>query len=470
MFKIKSSALANFNVMLRRYIKRAFCIRKTKTYAVRKRSRMSAAIISTSFLIGLAVFSANFSIGYTVMVEDKVVGTVATKSEYYEVLDEVKTEVKEISDIEFAPKAEVFSVEIISKDDFTEKEELIDNIKATSEEMIEAFIVTSDSKFVVALNSESDANALVDAYLEKFKEGENIEVSYATEVKVEAGHAPKAEVLDLTAAQEKFSLGECVLHTVADEETTQSIAELYMVEEEKLVADNEISELAVGTTLKIYTENPIIPIKTVEYIDGEIDIPYEIIEREDSTIYEGQKRVEIQGVNGKKYLNAYITRVNGIVTQENIIASREIVSPTAEIVLVGTKTPPPSVGTKQFIMPASGRLSSTFGRRWGRTHEGIDIAASTGTPIYASDNGIVTEAGYKSNGYGNIVKIDHQNGFVTYYAHCSKVYVNVGDVVAKGDKIAAVGNTGRSTGPHLHFEIRENGTPYNPFNYIKNDE
>lgn len=467
MFKIKSSALANIHTMLKRYIKRAFCIRKTKTYAIRKRSRMSAAIISASFLIGLAVFSSNFSIGYTVMVEDKIVGTVATKSEYYEVLDEVKTEVEEISDIEFAPKAEVFNVEIISKDDFTEKEELIDNIKATSEEMAEAFIITSDGKFVAALNSFDEANALVESYLEKFKTDENTEVSYATEVKVEAGHAPKNEVLDFESAQEKFFLGECILHIVSEEETTQSIAELYTVSEEKLIADNEVSELAAGTTLKVYTEKPIIPIKTVEHIDGEIDIPYEIIEKEDSTIYEGQKRIETKGVCGKKYLNAYITRVNGIITQENIIKSEEITSPTAEVVMVGTKTPPPSVGTKEFIMPASGRLSSTFGRRWGRAHEGIDIAATTGTKIVASDNGVVIEAGFKNNGYGNIVKIDHQNGFITYYAHCSKVYVNEGDVVAKGDRIAAVGNTGRSTGPHLHFEIRENGTPHNPFNYIE---
>lgn len=467
MLNFKSSAWAKVIAMLKRYIKRAFCIRKTKTCAIRKRSRMSAAIISVSCLIGFAVFSANFSIGYTVMVEDKVVGTVATKSEYYEILDEVKTEVEEISDIEFAPKAEVFSVEIISKDDFTEKKELIDNIKATSEEMAEAYIITSDEKFVAALNTEEEANSLVDCYLEKFAQAENVEVSYATEVKVEAGHAPKSEVMDYDAAYEKFEMGECITHTVAEEETTQSIAELYAVDEEQLISDNEISELIVGATLKIYTKNPIIPIKTVEHINGEIEIPYETIEKEDSTIYEGQTRTEVSGVNGKKYLHAYITRVNGIVTQENIIKSEEITPPTTAVILVGTKTPPPSVGTKDFIMPASGRLSSTFGKRWGRLHAGIDIAASTGTPIYASDNGIVVESEYQSNGYGNIVKIDHQNGFVTYYAHCSKLLVNVGDVVAKGDKIATIGNTGRSTGSHLHFEIRENGTPYNPFNYIK---
>ena len=100
-------------------------------------------------------------------------------------------------------------------------------------------------------------------------------------------------------------------------------------------------------------------------------------------------------------------------------------------------------------------------------HAGIDLGASTGTPIYASDNGIVTEAQFKNNGYGNFISIDHGNGFVTYYAHCSEILVSPGDVVAKGDLIARVGSTGRSTGPHLHFEVRADGEAQDPMNYIK---
>jgi len=149
------------------------------------------------------------------------------------------------------------------------------------------------------------------------------------------------------------------------------------------------------------------------------------------------------------------------------LENKIIKEPVAQIELVGTKTPPSSAGTGDFIMPVSGTLTSKYGKRWGRTHAGIDLGAKTGTPIYAADNGIVVESEYQSNGYGNIVKIDHQNGFVTYYAHCSSLYVKAGDVVAKGDKIAAVGNTGRSTGPHLHFEIRKNGEVQNPYLYVK---
>lgn len=463
-----NSALANVSCALKRYAKRVFAIRKTKTYGLRKRSRMSAAIISASFLIALAAFASNYSIGYTVMVDDTVVGTVATKTEFYEVLDEVKTEVETISNIEFTPKAsEEFSVEIVSKDDFTEKKELVENLKATSPEMEEAYVITADGEFVTALTNKEEADALVDGYLKSFETEENITVSYAPEVLVELSYAPKGEIIDFEAAERKFSLGECFKHTVLPEETLNSIAQHYGITEEKLLADNGVAEICEDMVLSVYTGNPIIPIKTVEYINGEIDIPFEIVEKEDDTVYEGQTKIEVQGVCGKKYLHAYITRVNGIITEENVISSEVLSEPVTQVQLKGTKTPPPSYGTGEFIMPTSGRLSSKYGRRWGRTHAGIDVAATTGTPIYAADNGIVVESEYKSNGYGKIVKIDHQNGYVTYYAHCSALYVNVGDVVAKGDKIAAVGNTGRSTGPHLHFEIRKDGNHLNPFNFIK---
>ena len=87
--------------------------------------------------------------------------------------------------------------------------------------------------------------------------------------------------------------------------------------------------------------------------------------------------------------------------------------------------------------------------------------------IYASDNGVVTYSEYHNGGYGYMITIDHGNGYTTSYAHCSKLLVPEGAVVAKGDAIAKVGNTGRSTGPHLHFEIRKNDAAQNPLNYLK---
>jgi murein DD-endopeptidase MepM/ murein hydrolase activator NlpD len=98
-------------------------------------------------------------------------------------------------------------------------------------------------------------------------------------------------------------------------------------------------------------------------------------------------------------------------------------------------------------------------------HEGIDIGASTGTPIMASDGGTVITAGW-NGGYGLCVDIDHGGGYMTRYGHCSSIYVSVGEQVFQGQTIAAVGSTGWSTGPHCHFEIRIDGVAYNPLDFL----
>lgn len=112
------------------------------------------------------------------------------------------------------------------------------------------------------------------------------------------------------------------------------------------------------------------------------------------------------------------------------------------------------------------RFTSGFGYRWGRLHAGTDFAAPHGTPIYSTADGVVVHAGWQS-GYGRLVKIQHEFGIETRYAHNSKLYVEVGQRVSRGQKIAAMGNTGRSTGTHLHYEVRVGGKPVNPMTYIK---
>lgn len=121
-----------------------------------------------------------------------------------------------------------------------------------------------------------------------------------------------------------------------------------------------------------------------------------------------------------------------------------------------------------LMKPVSGIISSRFGVRSSirsSAHTGLDIATSTGTPIVAAASGTVTFSGWKGS-YGYLLVITHSNGVQTYYGHCSKLYVSAGTTVSQGQTIAAVGSTGNSTGPHLHFETRVNGIAYNPQNYL----
>ena len=169
---------------------------------------------------------------------------------------------------------------------------------------------------------------------------------------------------------------------------------------------------------------------------------------------------------GYHQVTALITKRNGVEQSREMIDEVVIKEPVKKIVEVGTQTPP------TYIKPLSGgRQTSGFGRRKAPTkgastnHRAIDWATPTGTAIWASSGGTVSVAGWQS-GYGYVVYINHPDGNQTRYGQLSKILVSSGQKVKQGQKIALSGNTGRSTGPHLHFELRVNGTPVNPYNYF----
>jgi murein DD-endopeptidase MepM/ murein hydrolase activator NlpD len=127
--------------------------------------------------------------------------------------------------------------------------------------------------------------------------------------------------------------------------------------------------------------------------------------------------------------------------------------------------PPPAGGNGTFQWPLSGPITSPFGMRWGTLHPGIDIGVPTGTPIHAAGSGTVVWCGWMS-GYGNLVMIDHHNGLATLYGHQSQIAASCGEQVSTGTVIGYVGCTGFCTGPHLHFEVRVNGSPVDPLGYL----
>jgi len=126
----------------------------------------------------------------------------------------------------------------------------------------------------------------------------------------------------------------------------------------------------------------------------------------------------------------------------------------------------PSSSRTRMRWPVRGQVSSRFGRRWGANHDGIDIAAPSGTPVRAAADGIVVHNGNQLAGYGNLIILKHRSGQATVYAHNRINRVKVGQKVRAGDVIGEVGRTGRTTGPHLHFEVREGGTARDPLDFL----
>lgn len=259
------------------------------------------------------------------------------------------------------------------------------------------------------------------------------------------------------------------VHIVVAGDTLSGIAKAYSMSLNELREANPTinpERLSIGQEIILTKPAPMVTIQTVEVATYLEPIPYETEYKDSKSLYKGESRTKKKGANGERDVTARITRENGVQVAATVLSSEILSEPTKEVVIRGTKELPPTQGTGNFIYPVSGyRLTSKFGPRWGRMHYGIDLACPVGTRIGAADGGTVIYSGY-SGSYGYVVKIDHGGGKVTIYAHCSKLYVKKGDKVYQGQHIANVGNTGRSTGPHVHFQVNVNGKPRNPFNYL----
>lgn len=246
--------------------------------------------------------------------------------------------------------------------------------------------------------------------------------------------------------------------------------------------DDEIFEKVKSTGVTYYKYFAILEDNEEKIYVSNFDVAEKII----STL----KEKESTNIDNLQILEKYETELKEFTAEEQAVSSlyKEKVIEQPKVTVASTKkttstrnsTGGGSVSTSTnisqakvslgitLIKPVSGMISSRFGARSSirsSAHTGLDIATSKGTPIAAAASGTVSFAGYKGS-YGYLVVISHGNGVQTYYGHCSQLYVSAGDKVSQGSKIAAVGSTGNSTGPHLHFEVRVNGMAYNPQNYI----
>ncbi len=180
----------------------------------------------------------------------------------------------------------------------------------------------------------------------------------------------------------------------------------------------------------------------------------------DENMYEDETYTYQEGESGSKSVTVMSTYENGNILDEKVLDT-EIVNPAIpEIICVGTKERP------EYIVPVEDYfISSEFGPRWGSTHHGIDFAVCTGTPVVAAREGVIIQTGW-NDGLGISVYVEHPDGVVTRYAHLNESIVELGQQVSQGEVIAYSGNTGYSTGPHLHFEVRIDGEAVNPVDFV----
>ncbi|NUU77405.1 peptidoglycan DD-metalloendopeptidase family protein [Paenibacillus xylanilyticus] len=292
-------------------------------------------------------------------------------------------------------------------------------------------------------------------------------VDIKEDVATEAVKADPNKIWDVSEAVKALTVGKDapVTYVVREGDTISSIAAKYEITQSEIRANNpgiKETSLQIGDELTLTVPKPAVTVKSVEQVVEQIEIKPQVEVRKSAELKAGTTKVVRPGQSGLKSMQYRVTKENGEVIKEEWLGQEVIKAAVTEVVLSGTKVV--GEGTGEFAWPVSNAtMSSSFGQRWGRQHKGVDLVGNR--DVKSADEGVVTFAGQKS-GYGNVIIINHRNGYETLYGHLDSIGVKVGQVVEKGESIGVMGNTGRSTGTHLHFEIIKNGTPENPMTYL----
>jgi murein DD-endopeptidase MepM/ murein hydrolase activator NlpD len=306
----------------------------------------------------------------------------------------------------------------------------------------------------------------------EFKEDVSIRLS-PVRIVDQAQIYSRAELFDIIV----IGTNERKTHEIEKGENFWDLSIRYGIEVNDLLKANPDvvpERLQIGQEISLIVPKPRITVVTKERATYSENIQFNVVYEDSSTYYQGDYRTKRSGVYGELEIVADIYKENGIQSAKEILSETVLKEPVTKIVYRGTKDPPPRIGTGTFDYPyntSRGHVTSDFGMRYHpiykdyRRHTGVDIAMSSGSIIGSADGGKVVYSGY-NGGYGLMIKIDHGANIETIYAHLSKSYVSVGDMVYKGEKIGLSGNTGVSTGPHLHFEVREIGVPVDPGKYL----
>lgn len=380
---------------------------------------------------------------------------------------ESKLQLKAISDIRWERN-------LVDKNAVVEKTQLEKELKKSIKFATLGVEIQVEEKAVACVSNMKLAKQLLNELKNEYsvvEEGEKLlRVSFAEDVDLIEKEVPVNKVFSKEEAYNLIKIGtdKPEKYIVCEGDNLWSIARKHDMYVDDIMRTNNLKNenLQLEQELILVTSKPYINV--VAQVEGEKveTIPYETKTEIDKNST-SSVRIKQAGIDGEKKINYVATKVNGVLEKQDIKEETILKKAVAKIVVKGTKVQVASRGGGSGALdwPAYGPITSYYGSRSGG-HTGLDIGAGSGTAIKAADSGTVTQACYQG-GYGKMIVINHGNGIVTRYAHCSAINVSVGENVSKGTVIGKVGSTGNSTGPHLHFEVLVNGSFKNPLSYLR---
>ena len=431
-------------------------------------------------VIGLvAIVTTVYTPAYVVSQDGVALGMVSDPQVFEDAVDRVEARATEILGYDYTLESTAsYDFALTEPDNITPATQFETYLFDQIGEVMKNYVLTVNGQFIGAAQDRAALDAVLEQIKAPYVNENTVESSFVGSVSITREYTP-ADVNQDTAAMltalTANTNGQTV-YEIQKGDTFMQIAYdngMSMDELEALNPDTDINRIYIGQLLNVKEEIPFLSVKTVDNVTYTEEIACPVVEVEDDSMYQGESRVIDAGVPGEQVVNANVSYLNGVEQERTVLSTQVTREATDKVVAVGTKVRPSWYPTGSYIWPLYGNITSYFGYRsiFGSYsyHDALDIAASYGTTIKASDGGTVVWAGTGTGGYwsyGKYVVIDHGNGVRTLYAHCSSVLVSAGDHVYQGQAIAKVGMTGRTTGPHCHFEMQINGTPVNPLSYL----
>lgn len=440
-----------------------------------------AAAISAVGVVAI-VFSTNFyALALKVKVNGETVGYVASEQEFSNIVSKVEDELGDSigENYVMASKPE-YSFTVVNKTKIEQSEVYDDVYNIVCEEIGEHYGLYVDGKLIAATETEKEITDVLDELKAPYKtDAKDESVEFVANVQIRKGIYAPSYFIGEDDIRAKFSASTNPrYYTIKEDDYLSDISKATGLSRSQIYALNpglDDKKLVPGKKLNISQPDVYLGIKIVRTVKYTEEINYETIKKNDNTLYKTQTKVKTEGKKGEKEITAKVTYIDGASVSKEIIREEVTRQPVNREVYVGTKSLPastsktstsPLAGTGTFIRPINGGYTSCgFGGYSGHNGADLTMSGAYGKPVYASAAGTVIYAGW-SGGYGKLVKIQHSNGYVTWYAHMSAITVTVGESVYQGQQVGRIGATGNATGPHLHFELRINGSAVNPMKYV----
>lgn len=431
-------------------------------------------ILSIAFLVGIVKYGSGLEYGLSVEYNGKEIGMITAEADFEEAEREVQQRIAYSDDVEKIDLSAKYSLRIINENDTVYSAAQLANemLTASDQALKEAYGIYIDGKFIGAVqNKDKVQDALNDRILNFRVDGVVKDLGYKNTVEYSHGIYLASSVMAeqdaidlLTSSKDKKAV-----YIAQRGDTAVSIAQKYNMETDKLEELNPgISEKCrKGTLVNVIEKESYLPIQYVRELDSVSFLDYESVEVETSALNKGDRDVIVKGRRGEKVSHIEVTFVDGKEYSRKTVSSKVTKEPVVEKIGIGVYAARPSspdtilTGSGEFGWPVNGGyISDHFGG--ARNHKGLDIAADGGTDIYAAADGEVVSAGWNTGGYGYFVQLGHTDEYQTVYGHMSKVLVEEGQYVSRGQLIGKVGTTGDSTGNHCHFEVRHHGICLDP--------